>query len=439
VKICLPYGNETVEAHLDWGRSLGTIDIEAIPEIPDRDAAIRAALERPIGLEKNIFELVSPGETVVILVSDIFRQTRADQVLPILLDGLNEAGVADSTIHILFASGTHRAPTSDEQASILGNRVYARLAGRIHVHNPRDGANLVSIGTTSRGTPVTINRRAYKDKGLKPLVLIATGAVVLHYFGGYGGGRKSVVPGIAGLETISHNHAMNLDPKEDRLNPAVQIGVLDGNPVAEDMLEGARFAGVDYIVNTVLNGDQRIAGVFAGDLDAAHRAAAACAHRLFAVPIRAQADLVIASSGSAQNFVQSHKALYNAYRALKPGGRIVFLSQCKEGLGGDQFAKWLRLGNRAAIIAELRKHSEINGQTALSSIEKGPSAIFLTEMSEADVALLGGRKASSLEEALEWARADLAHKDGERNPAGEAGPTFYLMPSASYSVPFVNV
>jgi len=424
MRIDVPYGRTFATADLDWARVLDVLDIADVPEQPDRDEAIRHAIEHPIGCEKNLFEIVRPGETAAILVSDMFRETRADQVLPVLLNGLNQAGIPDDAIRIVFATGTHRPPTAEEQIRILGAEILRRCEARIHVHNPYDEANLVYLGTTSRGTPVDVNRRVYEADRI-----IATGVVVFHYFGGYGGGRKSIVPGIASVKTIAHNHAMNLDPHEDRINPAVRIGALDGNPVSEDMLEGARFLHVDYIVNTVLNRHARIAAVFAGEMDAAHRAATQYARSLFSVSIREKADLVIASAGPAKNFVQSHKALYNAYQAVKPTGRIVFLTQCLEGLGGKRFVKWLRLGNRGAIITGLRQRAEINGQTALSTLEKAPLALFVTEMPDPDVRLLGARKAGSLQQALALAKHDLAHI---------ANPTCYLMPSASYTVPILE-
>jgi nickel-dependent lactate racemase len=427
MNLTLPYGSNTLTAELRGGRTLGTLDVADVPGIGDVAGAVREALENPIGLERSIFRTVRPGETVALVVSDQFRQTRADLFLPPLVDGLNEAGIRDEDILVCFATGTHRGPRPDEQAQILGAEIYRRLGARAIVHDPHDPDNLAFVGTTSRGTRVLINKRVHAcDR------IISTGAVVMHYFGGFGGGRKSILPGIAGVETISRNHSMNLDPHSDRLNPDVRIGALDGNPVAEDMMEGARFVKVDCILNTVLNRRAEVAGVFAGELEQAHRAAADFAYRMFAVFIEERADLVVASSGGTKNFVQSHKALFNAYQAMKPGGRIVFLVQSPEGLGGEQFVKWLRLGDRAKIIAGLRERSEINGQTALSSIEKSPSALFVTDMSAEDVAVLKGRKAADFQDALDRALDEL-------RAGGVTEPTYYVMPSAAYTVPFHRV
>ena len=421
----MQYGADTLTVDIPWGRCLGALDIADVAPLVDLAGAVQEALRCPIGLEQGLRDIVRPGETVAIVVSDSFRKTAINLVLPTLISELNAAGVDDEAISFVFACGTHRPPREDEQAQILGPPIYERFKTRAYNHDCDDEANLVHVGDTSRGTPVVINRHVVESDRV-----IATGAVVLHYFGGFGGGRKSIVPGVSGRATISHNHAMNLDPTDDRLNPAVRIGAMDGNPVAEDMLEGARFVDVDLMVNTALNRSGAVAKVFAGELEAAHRAAAEFAYGLFAKPISEQADVVVASSGPTKNFVQSHKALYNAYQAVKPTGRIVLLARCEEGLGSDSFQRWVRLGSREAIIAGLRKQSEINGQTALSTVQKAPITILVTDLSESDAAMLGARKAGDVNEALA-----LVHR--ELTDAGVAEPAYYVMPSAAYTVPIL--
>ncbi len=422
MRIEMPYGNTLMQGKAPWLANLESLDIADVPALADRDVSIAHAIESPIGLDRNVYEIVQPGEQIAIIVSDSFRKTAVDQVLPVLLDGLRRRGIPNTDIRFVFASGTHRPPTPDEQAEILGVTIYKQFKDRAFTHDPHDRANLVTVGTTRRGTVVEVNRTAWEcDR------LIATGAVVMHYFGGFGGGRKSIVPGISSARTIAQNHAMNLDPDTDDLNPAVQIAAMDGNPVAEDMLEATRLAGVDYIINTVLNRHGKIARVFAGELEAAHRAAAAFARSVYAVHLAHRADLVVAASPHTRNFVQTHKALYNAFQAMRPGGRIILLAPCAEGLGGDQFVKWLRLGSRSAVIAGLRRESEINGQTALSTLEKAPSAFMVTELQPEEVHCLGARKATDLQNALQLAENELA---------ASRRRDCYLMPSAAYTVPF---
>jgi nickel-dependent lactate racemase len=424
--ITLPYGISTMCAVMDWGHCLGTIDIAEAPAASPLDDVVQRALRHPIGMDRDIFQIVRPGETVAIVVSDTFRKTGAEQFLPILVNDLNRAGICDEAMQITFATGVHRPPTVDEQRRIIGDELFQRFSGRLYAHDPRDESNLRDFGVTSRGTRVRLNRRVFDcDR------VIVTGAVVLHYFGGFGGGRKGVLPGLAAEDTISQNHSMNLDKHSDRLDPRVRIGALDENPVSEDMLEGARLAKVDYLVNTVLNSRGEIAGIFAGDLEAAHRKATEFAYDLFAVPIAQQADLVIAASPGTRNFVQTHKALFNIYQAVRPGGVLILLAECPEGLGGEQFVKWLRLRDRGKVISGLREKCEINGQTALSTLEKAPSAILVTALSDEDTALLGAQKARDLTEALDIARSRLGLRSG-------VAPSYYVMPAAPYTVPIVS-
>lgn len=426
MEITLPYGAGVCTARLENGLCLGVLDVADAPGLARLPEAAAEALEHPIGLSGSVWDALRPGETVAILVSDAFRKTGVEQLLPTLLEGLNRGGIPDEHIRFVFATGTHRAPTPEEQARILGPAVFARFQDRAFAHDPDDAENLTPVGITSRGTRVWVNKRARDcDR------VIATGSVVLHYFGGFGGGRKSVLPGIAARESIAQNHSLNLHPERDALNPAVRIAALDGNPVAEDMLEGARLCGVDFIVNTVLNRRNEIAGIFAGELDAAHRVACRFAQDLFAVPIERRADLVIASAGGAKNFIQSHKALFNAYQAMKPGGRMVFACPAPEGYGGNKFAEWLALGTPQAIIAALRRQAEINGQTALSTLEKAPHCVFYTGLSPVETARLGARYAGSLQEAVELACTELRAQ-------GTGEPGYYLMPTASYTVPVLH-
>ncbi len=421
MKIELPYKGHIVAAETDWGEHIGTLDIADVPALDDVAAAVNNALDDPIGMDRQITDLLRPGQSAAVLVSDSFRNTGADHFLPALIDYLNKAGINDASITLLFATGTHRSPTETEQRRILGEQVFQRFQGQIVCHDADDEQGNAYIGATSRGTEVKLNKTALQCDHIIP-----TGAVVLHYFAGYGGGRKSVVPGIASRETISRNHSRTLDPVQDNINPAVRIGALDDNPVAEDMLEASNLANVAFILNTVLNRDGQIAAVFAGELDAAHRAAARYALDIFSVHIKEKADLVIASCDSTANFLQSHKGLYNAYQAVKPEGRIILLAPCPEGLGSANFDKWIRLKEKDAIIAGLRANAEINGQTALSTCEKAPITVMVTDLCREDVATLGARKAKSLQDALDLVRSEVPTK-----------PTCYIMPSSAYTVPFI--
>ncbi len=421
--IKMPYGRKHLHALVPQGTSVFSLDIAPVPAMADPVGALRAGLRLPIGMDGGALNAVRRGERVAIVLSDAFRHTGIAELLPALVEEVLRRGVHERDVSFLVATGVHRPPTVGELQKIMGPGLYAQFAAHCFPHVPDDADGLLFVGNTSRGTPVWLNRRLLEvDR------VILTGTVVLHYFAGFGGGRKSIVPGLAGEQTIAANHSLNLHPTEDRLDPDVQIGRLEGNPVAEDMAEAADFARVEFVVNTVLNRDGAIARLFVGERTTAHEAACAFASGMYEVPLPQPADLVIASAGSAHNFVQSHKALFNAYQAMKPGGRIVFLTPAGEGLGASGFREWLGLGTRRAVIARLRSNAEINGQTALSTLEKAPSAVMVTDMDEAEVRLTGARRAASFQAAVDLCLRELADR-------GIHSPSICLMPSASYTVP----
>jgi nickel-dependent lactate racemase len=326
---------------------------------------------------------------------------------------------------ILVATGIHRPPTSSEIEQILGTEVSHDFSGRIFVHDPDDSANLAPVGATKRGHVVRINRRAIEADRLIPV-----GTASYHYHAGFGGGRKSLVPGLAARETIAYNHSLTLDPKQNWIHPGVNLGALDGNPVAEEMLEGAYMCEPDIIVNTVLTPDGKLAGVFSGELDAAHRAACRLVEKICRVDIKKQADFVIASAGKAPNWIQSHKALYHASRAIRDGGRIVLAAPCPEGIGNDRFRYWIKKASLEEIFDGLRQSAEVNGQTALSTKIRGASTILITQLSQADIRDLGIETAPDEESAIRRVLERFARE-------GQPRPTYYLMPQAGQIAPFI--
>jgi len=372
----------------------------------------------------SVFSLVKRGGSLCIVVSDHTRKTAVDRVLPLLVDGLTARGCALDRMFILVASGIHRHPSADDIRKILGQPMAERFRDRIRLHNPDDNASLMEVGKTIRGHTVRVNRMAVETDNL-----ILTGSVLYHYHAGFGGGRKSLVPGLAARDTIAHNHSLTLDPLENRIHPGVAPGLLDNNPVAEEMLESARMVRTAFIVNTVLSPSGELAGIFAGDIDLAHRAACRFAERIYRCDIEERADIVIAVASGASTWIQAHKALFNADRAVKPGGRIVLLAPCPEGLGNEAFRYWVTQPGINDIYAGLRKSPEILGQTALSTRIRGSKAILVTEMPEKDAADMHMEKAPDAESAIAAAVAKLREQ-------GVCNPTCLLMPEAMYTLPF---
>jgi len=414
-----------MRASLAAGRSLGVLD-SAGTHIPLTEAQIRAALARPLwpaGRDRGpAADWVKAGQSVCVVVSDHTRATAADRVLPHLLADWRAGGVTPDRITFLVASGIHRPPTATEMTRILGAGVMAEYGDRVVFHDAADERALVEVGRAPDGWPVRINAQAVRADRL-----VLLGTATFHYHAGFGGGRKSLVPGISAGDLIAHSHSLTLDLEQDRIDPRVEIGRLDGNPVAEYLLACARCCPEAYVINTVLDAAGRLVGLHAGELDLAHRAACAAIAEVDRAWLAEPADLVIASAGSAMNWIQSHKALFNAHRAMKPGGRIVLEAPSPEGLGNERFRHWVTRPTVAEIYAGLRQSPEVLGQTALSTRERGRSAILVTRMPAADAADLGIGTAPTVAAAVAQAVAELPRPF-----------TYVELPHALHVVPFLR-
>ena len=368
--------------------------------IPAPEAAVRAALQEPIGTPP-LSKIVKKGERIAILVSDYTRATKAELFLPILVNHLNEIGIPDKNMFIVFANGTHPLHTPEKQERIVGKE----MAGRIEMfdHDCRDESNLVDLGKTSRGTPVKLNKRVYEADRK-----ILTGCITYHYFAGFGGGRKAVLPGISGFETIQANHRLSMRPQST-------TAALDDNPLSLDMEEAAQKLKPDFIFNTVLNENKELCGIFAGDLIAAHRAGCQFINEYAMVGIDQKADLVIAASGGAGmdiNYVQSHKAMENAHFALKEGGVMILLAESSEGFPSDIYLKYIELGSADKIHAELDRNFTIPGHTVFATFYKSEKfkIIWVTKLPKEVVKSMKITAAESFAEAYALAKKWLADK-----------------------------
>ena len=318
------------KGHLPISVSADWIAPRAADPVADETGAVYAAIGNPIGTPP-LREIVRPGERVAIVVNDITRLSRADLLLPPIVDTLNSAGIADSDIFIVFALGIHRRQTDEERRLIVGDAIYRRI--RCFDHISTDDANLVEIGTTSFGNRVEINRQVWEADRI-----ILTGEIIYHLIAGYSGGRKSLVPGVAGFRTTTFNHQMIF-------HPDCRAGKLDGNPAHEDLLEACRMAAPDFMVNLVLSPEGGVIRVVAGHFDLAHREGCREVDRMLAADVDQPYDLVIASAGGFPldiDLRQAHKGLENACRALRPGGSILFYAECPSGAGIQTFEDYVR-------------------------------------------------------------------------------------------------
>jgi nickel-dependent lactate racemase len=344
-----PYGHGSIEI----GADADLIAHRGAPPIADETGAVFEALAHPIGTPP-LAEIVKPGEQVAIVVNDITRLTRTDLLLPPVIETLNRAGVPDGDIFVVFALGIHRPQTEAERRSIVGEEIFGRIRNFDHICT--DDANLVTLGKTSFGNTVEINRQVMEADRI-----ILTGEIMYHLIAGYSGGRKSLAPGVAGRRTTTFNHSMIFDPR-------CTSGLLDGNPSHEDFLEASRMADPDFLVNVVLTPDGKLARVVAGHYDKAHRAGCAVVDELLSATVDEPYEVLIASAGGYPldiDLRQAHKGLENACRALKPGGSILFFAECPNGSGHPSFDDYVaRFRDDFAMKAALEEHFEVGGHKA---------------------------------------------------------------------------
>jgi len=365
---------------------------------------VAAALDAPLGA-LPLEQIVRVGERVLIVTSDITRATGSEIYLPLLVERLNRCGIPDADIEILIALGIHRKQTEQEHHKILGP-----LFGRIRVtdHDCDDPRELVDLGVTASGLPLALNRRLKQTERV-----IVTGTAGFHYFAGFGGGRKGLVPGVASRQTCMATHFAVFNPPEvGGKHPKAVTGVLDGNPVHAALLEAARNVRCDLLLNTVLSPAKEIVAVYAGELEAAHRAACNKVDELYRVELAQPADLAVVSCGGHPkdiNFIQAHKALDYGVAALRPGGTLILLAACPDGHGNATFANWFEHPDLESFEAALREGYEINGQTAYATRYKTENyrVILVSEFTRPQTEHLGMRKAETLDLALKMAYTEL--------------------------------
>lgn len=366
-------------------------------ERPLSDAEIGAALDEPTA-SPPLEDILSPDESVLIVVSDATRATASAQITHLLVRRLIAMGVTPRDIRIIFATGIHRAVTRDEKRELLTPFIVQRL--KTLDHSPDDESQLISFGTTARGTPIELNR-ALKEHDH----VILTGAINFHYFVGFTGGRKSVCPGLASVRTVEATHMLALDFERGGRRQGVGPGLLDGNIVHEECERIAAEVAPSFLINTVTNERGQAVQVYTGDWRAAHAMACERFARDHTAKIDAKRPLVIASCGGFPfdiNLIQAHKTLDMAAQACTQGGTIILVAECADGLGRADFLKWFEEENSRALERRLRARYEVNGQTAWSLLTKAEqfSVFLVSALDDADVRRMRMTPARTVAEAL---------------------------------------
>ena len=350
MKLEFGYGTGVQTVQVPEKNLMGVLTANEMQHERRGEDAVRHALAHPIGAEP-LHTLAKPGQKIAIIASDVSRPVPSSEILPAILDELHASGCRDEDITVVFALGSHRHHTVQEQERLAGSEVFRRV--RCVDSDPDD---CVHMGVTKNGTPVDVTRAVAQAD-----FRICTGNIEFHYFAGYSGGVKAIMPGVSTPAAIQANHRM-------MVSELACAGNLDTNPLRQDIEEAGRICGVDYIVNVVLDEHRKIVYAVAGDAVLAHRAGCQYLDRMYRKPIAQKADIVLVSQGGAPkdaNLYQTQKALDNAKHAVKKGGTIILIGACQEGLGSAKFEQWLTGSPSAhAMVERIGREFELGGHKA---------------------------------------------------------------------------
>ncbi|HLL15600.1 MAG TPA: nickel-dependent lactate racemase [Pyrinomonadaceae bacterium] len=394
----LAYGRGRVSFVADDERFQVLAPEDETIEPPLSDAQMGALIDDPID-SPPLEDIISPNESVLIVVSDATRATAAGQVVNLLVRRLVQLGVAPHDLRIIFATGIHRPVTAAERRELLTPFVLQRI--RTLDHDAGDPAQHVLLGTTERGTPIELNRALTEHDHV-----ILTGAIGFHYFAGFTGGRKSICPGLASARTIAASHMQAFDFETGGRRAGVGAGRLDGNAVHEECERIAAEIAPSFLLNTWTNERGEAVRLYTGDWRTAHRLACAEYADTHTIRIAEKRPLVVASCGGWPhdiNLIQAHKTLDMAAHACAEGGTIILVAECADGAGRADFLQWFDAENSHALAARLGEAYAVNGQTAWSLLTKAErfNVRLVSRLDAAEVRRMRMTPADTIEDALD--------------------------------------
>ncbi len=401
-QINLKYGKSQISFDFDESRFEVLGNTEENP--PLTDAEIGNKLDNPID-SKPLEEIVKTNETVLIVVPDATRQTASAQIVNLLVRRLIANGTQPFDISIIFATGIHRKVTETEKKELLTPFIFQRV--KTLDHNPRDLMQIVNLGETSGGIPIELNRALTENDRV-----IIVGGVTFHYFAGFTGGRKLICPGLASPRTVSATHALAFDFERKTRRVGVETGKLDGNAVHEAFVNVVEKIPPAFSINSIVNDNGEAVELFCGDWIWAHRKACEFYTENHTIRIKEKRDLVIVSCGGFPfdlNMIQAHKALETASLACADGGTIVFLAECADGPGRNDFLNWFEAENSEKLAEKLCANYQVNGQTAWSLLQKAErfNIQIISALSENETRQMRLQKARSQDEILSKIDKDL--------------------------------
>ena len=350
MKLTFKIGERSQDVNVRDDVVLGVLEPNEVTVDLTEEPEVKRALENPIG-SPRLKDIIKPGEKIAIITSDVTRPMATWKVMPALLDELYAGGAKKEDITLVFALGSHRKQTDEERHHLAGDRAWNEI--KCVDSDPDD---CVHLGKTEHGTPLDITRVvAEADRR------ICVGNIEYHYFAGYSGSSKAIMPGSSTREAIQVNHSMMIDPK-------ACAGNITDNPLRKDIDEAASKVGVDFILNVVQSPQKVILKAVAGDMIKAHREGCKFLDKLYRKDIPERADIVMVSQGGSPkdlNLYQTQKALDNSKHAIKKGGVVILIGSCKEGLGEKTFEEWLTTApNPHSLIERIHKDFKLGGHKA---------------------------------------------------------------------------
>ena len=416
----LKYGNRGIQLPIQDKNIMQILNSNKQKTLLHPENRLKDLLKNPIN-SPSLKDLVNQkkAKKILIVVNDITRPTPYEIILPPLLDELHQIGIKKENIIFIVATGIHRSNSQEEIKEIFGENIFSTYK---FINHDCDDPNSKDLGNLKSGNKLWVD----------PIVsdidfIITTGVIVPHYFAGFSGGRKSILPGICGRKTIEANHARMVSSDS-------RAGNLKGNPVHQEMQEAAEKVGVDFNINVVTDENHQIVEIVAGELLTSWQYGVEVCKQIYFCPIKKKADIVIASAGGYPkdiNVYQAQKALENACHAVKPGGTIILLAECTEGYGEPTFEKWIEEANTPDdIIKRLKNKFVLGGHKAYSiaKLTKEVEVILISSLPPEKVRKLFFIPMENISQATEY----IKEKYGEDFQA-------YILPSGNTVLPFSSI
>lgn len=416
IELNLKYGDTSISFYLNRENIINTLSANVIESLSNPSARLEQLLGKPIK-SPALAQLIrdKKTKTILIIVNDITRPTPYHILLPPLLEKLEQTGIAKEDITFLIATGAHRGNTTEENIKIFGEELVSTYQ---FINHRCDDENLLDLGRLRSGNRLLVNPIIEKVD-----FIITTGVIVPHYIAGFSGGRKSILPGICGRETIEKNHA-------NMVHPSAVAGNLIANPVQDEMMEAIEKVKVDFNVNVITDENGIIIDIVAGALTESWLQGVEVCRNTYFSPIKEKADVVFTSAGGYPkdiNVYQAQKALENAYQAVKPGGTIVLVAECREGVGNSICQQWAEEAHSIRDIEErLKKRFVLGGHKAyaIAKVAKEVEIILLSSLNKEQTKKFFMKPIDHIEQAL----ALIQEKYGDDFKS-------YIIPSGSIVLP----